>query len=175
MENYVEIKNNESSICAKCNGYCCRHMGCELHPQDVFGKEIPTIEKLIEFLSCGLYQIDCWDGDIREDMGIDIGENDEYYYRSYYLRPKHTNSNRLFNASWGGTCIFFEDGKGCKLDWQHRPYGGKALVANEEKKCHSSYGKVKAALDWLPYHDMIEDVLDAFIERKADGTFLFDI
>ena len=29
-------KNNEDlETCARCGGYCCAHMGCELHPDDL--------------------------------------------------------------------------------------------------------------------------------------------
>lgn len=167
-----EIKNNEHSICAECNGACCRGMGCELHPKDVFGEEHPTIERLVEFLSCGFYQIDYWDGDIREHFDIEF-DYDDYKGTCYYLRAKHTNSNSLLNGSWGGTCVLFEDGKGCKLSWEQRPYGGKALIPNETKKCHSIYGKAKAALDWLEYRDLVIEALDLCDGIQEEGTFSF--
>lgn len=173
MEKII-IKNNESYICAKCNGKCCRHHSCETHPDDVFGTESPSIERLLEFLSCGKYQIDWWDGDIREKFNIPYEEND-YRDESYHIRPAHTNSlHTLFDPAYYGTCIFFVDGKGCMLDFEYRPYGGKALVPSHDMKCHSSYSKAESSRDWSKYHDMFETIRYEYgWTYNEDGTISF--
>lgn len=168
-----DIKNNEHSICATCNGKCCRHHSCEVHPEQVFGNEKPTIEKLIEFLSCGKYQIDWWEGDIREKYGI-VSNDNSHRYESYYIRPTHTNSpNTLYDPAWNGCCVFFVDGKGCELDFEHRPYGGKILPPREDMKCVSSYTKSECCRDWSYFHDLFLELRKYDYEYLANGTIKF--
>ena len=169
----VIIENNESSLCAKCNGKCCQRHSCETHPEDVFGKETPTIERLLEFLSCGKYQIDWWEGDIRDKFHIKYDDS-TYKMVSYNIRPAHTNSlGNLFDPAYNGTCVFFVNGKGCELDFEHRPQGGKALVACETG-CKSTFSKAESCRDWFPYNEMIETIRFEYDwEYNEDGTITF--
>lgn len=160
----MTMENNENvSVCAKCNGRCCRGNACETHPADVFGENEPTIERLIEFLSSGNYQVDWWEGD--------VNRGDRYV--SYFIRPAHTNSiGELFDPSWGGTCVFFEDGKGCKLSFDERPFGGKALIPSEDGRCRSSFSKCESATAWYDFNRMFDQIREDY-EWSYTGTFTF--
>lgn len=155
----IQVEFNETpDICASCGGRCCKSMSCEAFPQDIFGTEEPTYERLINFLKDGNWSIDCWEGDVRLDCGQDIPD-DEYLYRCYYIRPRHVGVNTLFDFSYGGCCSFLTE-TGCSLSWEQRPTAGKSLKAYSVNDCHSEYGKKEAALAWVPYHDWFERIYD---------------
>lgn len=147
------MKNNENATaCSMCGGHCCKTMSCHLSPRDVFKNEEPSIEKLIAFLSSGNYSVDWWDGDVKG------GTRSE----TYYVRPRHKGVPELFDPSWGGECIFLTE-NGCSLDWEHRPYGGKALVPSYEgghRKCHSDYNKFECCVEWYPLQEMFDTLAE---------------
>lgn len=141
-------------ICKSCNGSCCKQMpGCNL-PTDCAP---PLSETLVSMLSSGNYAIDAWEGD-------PIGGDRE---RVYYVRPRTKSAeNKLYDFSWGGECIFFEDGKGCSLKEDERPAGCLLLEPKEDGECkvHGA-GKQEAATAWIPYQDEIIDAEDAITWR----------
>ena len=96
--------------------------------------------EVIKMLRSNRYQIDWWEAE--ESL--------------YFLRPTVLNDiGEVFSPTWGGRCVFLTD-NGCKLSWEDRPYGCKALVPNASGKCKSSYGKFQCAKEWEACKELID-------------------
>lgn len=151
-----EIKNNEHSICAQCNGNCCRHMGCEISPEDVIKwKGEITEQTITELLDTEYISIDWWEGDPRRD----IAPGEKKVSNGYYLRMRHVGMFAI-DPSFGGVCKALKP-DGCALTWDQRPTGGKLLVPdpdNPARGCESIYGKRIPAIEWIPYNTILEKV-----------------
>ena len=132
-----------TSWCIKCNGECCRRYSGVLSPDDIDqSKGLSSGIKAL--LLSGNYAIDWWEG--TEELNT-----------TYFIRPAHTNAKgKLRDPSWGGICVFYEDGKGCSLPFSKRPAQCRALEPKENKKCISHLVKIDAAKLWIPYqHEII--------------------
>lgn len=131
-------------LCAKCGGKCCKHMGCELFPEDVekhYGSI--TEETIFKLLESGNWAVDWYDG---------FRKNGKFYERGYYMRARNV-SEPAVHPSWGGKCVLLTEA-GCRLDFEHRPSGGKALKPGE-KNCTRSLNKYDIAEMWFPYREII--------------------
>ena len=125
---FKNVDNNEAaSICAKCNGCCCRRFACQLIPTDIFGDEEPTLEKFLKFMSDDHYVVDWWDGDVRDGEFFATHPEEELLSVTYYVRPAHKGVMRKFDPSWGGECVFFVFDKGCSLSFENALMVGKFL------------------------------------------------
>ncbi|MFZ2992457.1 MAG: hypothetical protein WA061_01965 [Microgenomates group bacterium] len=146
------MKNNENkTICSKCNGECCRGMGCHFSPEDI-GKI--SVESIMNVLDSGNVSIDWWEGDI---FGKDRN-------RVFFLRMRNVNSG-IIDASWGGkACVLFVDGKGCPLSFEKRPKGGKGVVPKENGKCTTVYSKPDCVKEWYEYQDIMDLVYEKLCE-----------
>ncbi len=172
---HVAIENNEKlSICKECGGRCCKSMGCEVSTEDFIAKygEI-TKDSVTKALKDGEWAIDWWEGDIRMDkpkLCKDLPELDIscYVEQSYYMRVRHVGESAVC-GSWGGTCVMWDRKNGCKYDWEHRPTGGKDMPVGVSQVCgkfydptmkhESKYDKAIGAVDWLPYFDILDEVI----------------
>lgn len=157
----MEIKMNENlGICRRCGGRCCFQMGCHTHPDDIIKRFGPiTKEVLITALKCGDYSADSWDGDIRYDKDLPIPEGD-YKMECWFIRSRHI-FEKAIARSYGGICANLTK-HGCKFSWDDRPTGGRALVPNEGGECEDTeFGKADAVLAWLPYSDLIEEIVQS--------------
>lgn len=166
------MKNNESKdLCAKCGGRCCKFMPCHLSVKDVFGDMAPTIDRLIEFLSKGVYAIDWWEGDVMKKHYNAKGYRD----CCYYVRGKSVRTNDLFHASYGNDQCCSLTETGCSFDWEHRPLGGKALVPDPNGYCKGQgYSKEDCVKEWYPYNHLFDKLRNEYSwERKEDGSLTF--
>jgi Fe-S-cluster containining protein len=146
------LKNNENkSFCFGC-GNCCKQLPGIVHPEDL--GEV-TKEKLIEMFNNG-FQFDYWEGNLTGQP-----EHDDITF--YYLRPQTKKSvGKMVDASWGGECVFLTE-TGCSKTFTERPTQCRALVPKEDKKCSigdQKYSKSEMIKDWLPYNQMIKEVID---------------
>lgn len=167
IENYEVIENNTSSECVLCNGLCCRNMGCEIFPQDVkrwFNTDIITKDIIIKLLDSKYIQLDWYEGDIREYI-FKYPNIKDYKSISYYLHMRNKNDPVIYD-SWGGECIAFISGVGCKLTWEQRPTGGKALIPKNGKtqlKCILDVSKAECCLAWMPYYKILNRIKYTYI------------
>lgn len=189
----MEIERNENpEVCAKCGGRCCMRMGCHTHPDDIIRRFGPiTKEVIIQALKCGDFSADCWDGDVREDNDIPYDEND-YHSACWFIRARHIGAKAV-DKTYGGICANLTK-HGCKFSWKDRPAGGRALIPNTDRigGCsETSFDKVPGVLAWLPYSDMIEEVIysqefdnewttgmemmDLMMKLKDEGKTIMDI
>ena len=144
------MKNNENhAICSACGGTCCKHYaGC------VYPDQFPNITKeLLTDLILDGYCFDCWKGNPTDAP--------EYENKTaYFLRPKHKDRPYdIMDRSWGGECSFLINDR-CKLPFDKRPLMCQALKPKEGKecKCPDDIGKRTAAIAWLPYNELIEEI-----------------
>jgi len=151
-----------NECCAVCKGSCCKRMPGSITPEDtMLVTGVDSLEEAVRtLLSSGDWAVDCWEGDPRKD--IDYGD-DGYLYRCMYLRPKTKDAlDRLFDASWGGECVFLTDA-GCKLPEEKRPTECSALepkIAVGEPACICHFTKHDVSLAWVDHQDVIKRVLD---------------
>lgn len=163
--NYVVEMNENKEMCKKCGGFCCKNHPCDVSPYDIFRDKEPSVERLKEFLSSDLYQIDWWEGDTEEE---------NKFSRIYIITPRviltnktdmllmlliSGDSNNLYYPSYGGRCIFLTD-EGCRLSWDDRPTGGKALscYAPHQMNYDIIYDKEQSAKEWRKYQWLFEHV-----------------
>lgn len=151
------MENNENrEICTKCGGECCKSMGCAFSPND-FNEEI-TKEFLIKLLETGLVSIDCYEGDPTLDEDDDSNYMNAYYPRMRNLPTKYSDAG-LIDFSWFAQCCLLKE-DGCRLPFEYRAYQAKALIPGV--KCTDGYSKKQCAVDWLPYHDIFNDLVTTF-------------
>lgn len=125
--------------CGKCQGKCCRHLPGIAYPDDI----VPLTEThLVELLVSGKWQIDWWDN------------HDEP--EEHFLRPATTNSQDVFNPSWGGVCVFLTP-TGCVLDLDHRPTACRLLEPRpgDEPCIDHTNGKRGGVDAWKPHEVML--------------------
>ena len=143
MNDIIATDNNENeSICSKCGGVCCTRIPGEYTPADFDNSWDKVLEKIEE----GEVSFDWYDN------------YKEYLNDGYYLRPKTTVADELFDPSWGGACIMWDSMTGCKLPFNERPTGCRLLEPREDGECHSDFSKLDAANAWEPFHERIEEL-----------------
>lgn len=175
----MDIARNENfEKCAACGGRCCKRMGCHTHPDDIIRRygEISK-ETIIKALKSGEFSADCWDGDARDDNNMPVPE-DEYKCECWFIRARHIGGKAV-DRSYGGICVNLTK-HGCKFSWDDRPAGGRALVplAGEGYGCHeTSFDKVPGVISWLPYSDMIEEIVysEEFNDEWTDGMEMISL
>lgn len=154
-----------AAACKSCGGSCCKHMSCHASPSDFIKISKDIIKQGIDE---GLFSIDWWEGypdDSIQDMS----------YRGYYIRIRHHGTKAL-DASVGGTCIMLTD-KGCSLPFGLRPRGARELIPNESSNpagCDCLYTKQQCAIDWMPYHDMMEELYQEYLAAGENTERVVD-
>lgn len=146
------IANNENSIlCSTCGGRCCKEMPGEYHPSQ-FNLEDASLYLLVKG---GEVAVDCWEGDTEDDGKLE---------QVYYIRPRIVGVLPGLDRSWGGQCANLTEA-GCKLSFENRPYGCRALTPVKEMypKCRSDWSKEHAARSWRLYQNIIENILDRLV------------
>lgn len=145
-----------SDICGACGGKCCKSMPGATHPAD-WGAPNENImfDRLVVALSSGRWAIDWWEGD---PSGLDASDS-RYVDHGLYVRPATKgNEGRLYDASWGGECTFLTP-NGCSFQHGDRPTECRALEPKYPYRCEQHHGKQVTAIAWLPYHDLLKQVV----------------
>lgn len=64
--------------------------------------------------------------------------------------------DRIYDLSLGGVCIFFTEGRGCKLSPNERPAICRLLEPKDNELCKlHGIEKVEIAIAWIPFHNII--------------------
>lgn len=154
-KDYDISKNVNSSVCAECGGACCKCCGCHFSPDDFEDTSFEGLKKEIEK---GYISIDYVDG--------------EMIYSSnsvYILRIRNQNAPIVDTGFKRRTpCILLTE-TGCKLDYEHRPTGGKLLIpstvssfCHELATCHSKYDIEDCCYEWLPHKKVLYQLVEYF-------------
>ena len=132
-----------SAACEKCKGACCKHMACHFAPSDFTDLSYDALKAEIER---GFISIDWWEDDRPE----------------YFLRMRHVDAP-IVDPSWGGRCMLLTD-SGCPLPFEQRPLGARALKPVQGGNCEVFYSKEDCKNDWMPYHEILSDLVVYFEE-----------
>ena len=181
----LEELGKYNSPCKDCGGICCKSLGCHFSPSDF--NEI-TFEHLKEQIEKGYISIDRWEGDPREY--IDDGYE---YHHVWFLRMRNvrdrTKGNMFLSAllgsgvisngdpeeyadivdcSWGAGCALLTE-TGCPIEHDKRPMGARLLIAKgANEHCIEGYSKQQCSIDWIPYQDIMEQLVDHFINKEIE-------
>ena len=138
-------------LCKKCGGECCKKAPCHYSPDDFIDLSFKGLKSEIEK---GFISIDWWCG----DADTNANELDQ----TFFLRVK-TAYGCITDPTFGGPCILLDKNKGCPLDSDHRPKGGRMLIPDKEK-CKQTYSKQQCALDWRPYNNTLFELYKYFYD-----------
>jgi Fe-S-cluster containining protein len=144
-----------ADLCAPCGGGCCKSMPGSATPED-FGApdRAVMVTRIRSALASGTWSVDWWEGECGN------------FESPNYLRPATVKGRgRIYDASWGGACVFHGD-DGCKI-FPSRPSGCRGLEpsAGGSGGCtvrHSS--KEDCAIAWGEYQAEIRRAVE-LIER----------
>lgn len=135
----------DTNICAKCGGKCCKHMACHLAPSDF---EEVTFDSLKTEIERGFISIDWWESDKHQ----------------YYLRVRHKGAP-IVDPSWGGECMLLTE-NGCRLPFERRPLGARSLEPRDDGKCVVHYSKEMCKNEWLEYDDILTKLANYFSNKE---------
>ena len=145
-----KVKEFEATeICTKCQGKCCKHMGCHFSPEDF--EEI-SYDALKAEIDKGHISIDWWEGDRPE----------------FFLRMRHVNAP-VVDPSWGGRCILLTD-EGCPLPFDKRPLGARALEPRKDFRCKTHYSKENCKNDWKKYEDILKKLYKEYRWKELEDN-----
>ena len=164
------------SLCKACDGVCCkRYAGC------IWPDEFANWDELVEGLASGVLAIDQWEGDPRYEETPDYDDRpDDYLSCCRFIRPAHKPGTGTTawrqpqevydHQSYGGECVHFVEGLGCRLAWDARPVQCrmlKPMPKGDGCEIQGEYTKQDAALAWLPYQSQIEKAGQAALEIQS--------
>ena len=133
-----------TDACKKCQGSCCKHMGCHFSPTDFEEISFDYLKAKIEE---GYISIDWWDE-------LDGSS-------SYYLRMRHVGK-QIIDPSWGGRCVLLTD-EGCPLSFEKRPLGARSLEPHGgDKNCVVHYCKEQCKNDWKRHEPLLIALFEHF-------------
>lgn len=152
-KDYAILKNVKSKVCSKCGGKCCKICGCHFSPDDF--EEI-SFEFLKKELEKGYISIDYVDGEvIYQNFGV------------YILRIRNKNAGVVDTSMirQKRECILLTE-NGCKLDYAHRPTGGKLLIPDKNGRCRSKYDIRDCCYEWKPHQRILLDLIEYFETKE---------
>lgn len=159
-KDYDTAKNVNTEICKKCGGECCQRCGCNYSPDDF--EEI-SFEYLKQQLEKGYISVEYIDGEIIYDS-----------FGVYILRTRNQGAPVIDFTYHRTPCILWTESEGCKLDYEHRPSGGKLLIPSEEKRqglfgvnrnCYSHYSLRNCCFEWKPHQKIIRQLIEFFKDK----------
>ena len=159
MENQYEkepirIDNNENTqLCSKCGGKCCKNYAGAYHPHD-FDK-LETIEDFERILIDGKMSIDWYECFTEDDQP------------GYFIRPRHVGGD-VIDPSYGERCIHLTD-TGCELSFDERPYFCKKLEPRESTECGEVDNKRGYAEAWFKYNEILTKLRDKYDKQTFTG------
>lgn len=132
-----------TKACALCGGQCCKRMPGHYSPSDFSDLSFEALRAEIEK---GRIAIDWWEADPKE----------------YYLRARQLGEN-VVHGSWGGVCVNLAPW-GCRLSWDERPLGCRALKPKESKHsdCETSYSKEQCKNEWKEHDAVLRELVEYF-------------
>ena len=156
-KDYNISKNVNLEICSQCGGKCCKWCGCHFSPDDF---EQITFDYLKKEIEKGYISIDYVDGKmIYETFGI------------FILRIRNQDSPIVDSGFRRTPCILLTE-KGCKLDYEHRPTGGKLLIPSKTLSnkttidCHQTYSIVNCCYEWKSHQKILHDLAMYFKDKE---------
>ena len=159
VKDFTDEKNVNPKICSECGGECCKRCGCHFSPDDF--EEI-SFEFLKKELEKGYISIDYVDGEFLYQ-----------FYGIYILRMRNQDAPIVDTWYKRSPCILLTE-NGCKLDYEHRPTGGKLLIPSNmfypvsgklERICRTTYGIEECCYEWRPYQKILHELVKYFKDK----------
>jgi hypothetical protein len=162
----------DAQTCARCMGQCCKGTPGASDPMDLLdGDGDLDGLTIFEMFSSGDWVLGFWDGDPRDEAWGDRRRRGlDHVSIVYFPRPAYKKkSGELFEQrfDWDlGGCTFLTD-KGCKLEFEARPYGCRTLVPGWDEiddvpACRHLNGYLRdnhrAALHWLSHQEKLKAI-----------------
>lgn len=156
-KDYDICKTINPEICSECGGQCCKRCGCHFSPNDF--KEI-SFEFLRKEIEKGYISLDYVDGEL-------------FYENSniFILRIRNQDTPIVDIDSKRTPCILLTE-NGCKLDYEHRPTGGKLLIPsdkllgkNNHRTCQQLYSIEACCAEWKPYQKLLHSLATYFQDK----------
>ena len=154
---FTEATSTNYNICAQCGGACCKRCGCHFSPEDF---EIISFNYLKNEIKKGYISIDYVDGEqIFQDLG------------AYILRVRNKDAPIIDTGFRGNVPCSLLTENGCKLDYEHRPMGGKLLIPPHDtpnfsgtlkRRCHSEYDIDVCCREWMAHQEILYQLIDFF-------------
>jgi len=138
--------NVNSEICSECKGRCCKQSGCFFSPYDFKELSFDFLKKEIEK---GYISIGFLDEDVIKQPVV------------FILRIRNQGKPVVDTGFGRNQCILLTE-KGCKLDYEHRPTGGKMLIPSKEGPCRAEYTLIDCANEWKFYQRVIFELMEYF-------------
>lgn len=141
-------------LCAECGGCCCERCGCTFSPDDFKDLSFEGLKAEIE----------------KGYIAIDEVDGDRFYIAGFYkiLRVRNVDEP-VYGGRTCGPCILLAK-DGCKLDFEHRPAGGKLMVPAEATYCPTYYPTDHAIREWSKYQEVLDRLAEYFFKKEIKCT-----
>lgn len=157
-KDYSDPALQNAELCAKCGGQCCKRCGCAFSPDDFEDLSYEALKAEIE----------------KGYITIEVVDGDQFYISGFVLMLRARNvgglvyENRLYYRP-RGQCVLLTE-HGCKLDWEHRPSGGRLLVPTEGGSCPSRYSTEHALREWKKHQSVLSRLANYFDGKEIECT-----
>jgi len=147
-----ELQNPE--LCVKCGGNCCKRCGCTFSPDDFKDLSFEGLKAEIE----------------KGYIAIDEVDGDQFYISGFFKILRIRNIEEpIYGGRTHGPCILHTE-HGCRLDFEHRPAGGKLIVPAEGGHCQTYYPTRHAIREWSKYQEVLDQLAEYFYEKEIECT-----
>lgn len=156
--------NEDLSICARCNGQCCRTKPGIEGPERFSAASDPAAA-LAELLASGRWVLEKHIG-IPYQPGVTEPDPDRIIC---YPRPATVAESLrpgIDPLPETGECVFLEI-DGCILAFEQRPRLCRELIPDVCFECESPWGRREAAMAWLPHQQIIEQAVKKLVQLSA--------
>lgn len=145
----LEAEVENSPVCAACGGKCCKFYPGITSPEDWGAPDKERMRKRIKAaLDSGRYELDEWYGD---PTGEKTGDD---WFLVHMVRP---SAHRRLGVGGDFERCGLLGPQGCYLPHADRPRQCRELEPGDPsgEHCGDRYSKRQAAIDWMPYQDVL--------------------
>lgn len=153
-----------SEICKKCGGRCCKNCGCNYYPKDF--KEM-TFDYLKSILDKGEISITTCvyvNADDNNKIFIDIVLN---------LRARNIDRPIVDLISKKNTCSVLTE-TGCKYSFDERPTGGVLLIPDNDE-CINIYPPELQLEEWKKYQEVLKKLVEHYSNNSFEKEFKLQV
>lgn len=171
-KNFDSPKNLNPEFCTKCQGHCCKKCGCHFSPDDFEFKKVDdeigprdTNEVIFEILKKEME---------KGYIVVEYIPGETFYSDIDGIILRARNTNEGLTGLWNRSpCILLTE-NGCKLDYEHRPSGGRLLMPIFDEStnrfyCRQYYDIYSCCKEWLPFKEVLAQLFDYF--ENYDSSF----
>lgn len=159
-KHFDENKDCDYEKCKECGGKCCKRCGCFFSPDDFEDLSFDGIKKEMD----------------KGHITVEVVDGDQFYIEGfiYTLRARNVEDSIFIGLSdkKRSPCILLTE-KGCKLDYEHRPTGGKLLIPGKtgnDVDCISKYDVPTALREWRAHQKLLHELASYYKRRDIPCT-----